>query len=70
MAQTDAEWLDSRIDLLTNKILTNFKPREENIHRQIVDFRRDLLSVKDNIKKIKKHTGIDITSYVKTFLDR
>jgi len=65
---TDIEFMDSKIALLIPMITTKWVTNQNNIHRQIVDIRRQLIEFKSLAKKIKTTTGIDIIPYVKTYL--
>jgi len=65
---TDIEFMDSKIALLTSMITTKWVPNQNNMHRQIVDIRRQLIEFKALASKIKTTTGIDIIPYVTTYL--
>jgi len=70
VSEADQEWLDTKIRLLNDKLTSKYASHRMNIHRQVVDLRNALITVKDYADKIKVHTNIDITPHLITFLER
>ena len=69
MVETDIEYLDSKIALLTPMLPKVFVKNQDNIHRQIVEVRRQLIEFKKLRNSIEDSTGIDILPYVKIYMD-